>query len=63
MGKKTGLDSEYYYLLDRGDIESKEGLKNLYFPAPLSELTPVDLADGESIRLSLLPKGFMYWSG
>jgi exonuclease SbcD len=62
-GRKTGLDSEYYYLLDRGALESEEGLKIFLFHAPISELTPVDLAHGESIRLSLLPKGFMYYGG
>ncbi|MGB8933676.1 MAG: DNA repair exonuclease [Candidatus Nitrosopolaris sp.] len=62
-GRKTGLDSEYYYMLDRGALESEEGLKIFLFHAPISELTPVDLAHGESIRLSLLPKGFMYYGG
>ena len=62
-GRKTGLDSEYYYMLDRGALESEEGLKIFLFHAPIRELTPVDLAHGESIRLSLLPKGFMYYGG
>lgn len=62
-GRKTGLDSEYYYLLDMGALESEEGLKIFLFHAPISELTPTDLAHGESIPLSLLPKGFMYYGG
>jgi DNA repair protein SbcD/Mre11 len=62
-GRKTGLDSEYYYLLDMRALESEEGLKIFLFHAPISELTPADLAHGESIPLSLLPKGFMYYGG
>ncbi|HXP53170.1 MAG TPA: hypothetical protein VN922_24715, partial [Bacteroidia bacterium] len=62
-GRKTGLDSEYYYLLDRGALESEEGPKIFLFHSPISELTPLDLAHGESIRLSLLPKGFLYYGG
>ena len=62
-GRKAGLDSEYYYLLDIGALEYEEGLKIFLFHAPISELTPADLAHGESIPLSLLPKGFMYYGG
>lgn len=62
-GRKTGLDSEYYYLLDRGTLESEEGHKIFLFHSPISELTPLDLAHGELVRLSLLPKGFLYYGG
>jgi DNA repair protein SbcD/Mre11 len=62
-GRKTGLDSEYYHLLDMGALEYEEGLKIFLFHAPISELTPAELAHGESIPLSLLPKGFMYYGG
>ena len=44
-------------------LESEEDLKIFLFHAPISELTPVDLAHGESIPLSLLPKGFKYYGG
>ena len=60
-GRKSGLDSEYYNLLDMGSLESEEGIKVFLFHAPISELTPIDLAHGESIPLSLLPKGFKYY--
>jgi exonuclease SbcD len=62
-GRKTGLDSEYYNLLDMEALESEEDFKIFLFHAPISELTPVDLAHGESIPLSLLPKGFIYYGG
>jgi DNA repair exonuclease SbcCD nuclease subunit len=62
-GRKTGLDIDYYYLLDIGTLEREEGIKIFLFHAPISELTPIDLAHGESIPLSLLPKGFMYYGG
>jgi exonuclease SbcD len=62
-GRKTGLDSEYYNLLDIEALESEEDFKIFLFHAPISELTPVDLAHGESIPLSLLPKGFIYYGG
>lgn len=62
-GRKTGLDSEYYNLLDIEALESEEDFKIFLFHAPISELTPVDLDHGESIPLSLLPKGFIYYGG
>ncbi len=62
-GRKTGLDSEYYDLLDMEALESEEDLKIFLFHASISEITPVDLAHGESIPLSLLPKGFIYYGG
>ena len=62
-GRKSGLDSEYYNLLDMGSLESEEGIKVFLFHTPISELTPIDLAHGESIPLSLLPKGFKYYGG
>lgn len=62
-GRKTGLDLEYYKMLDMDALESEEGLKIFLFHAPISELTPIDLAYGNSVPLSLLPKGFMYYGG
>ena len=62
-GRKSGLDIEYYNLLDMGSLESEEGIKVFLFHTPISELTPIDLAHGESIPLSLLPKGFKYYGG
>jgi DNA repair protein SbcD/Mre11 len=62
-GRKIGLDIEYYYQLDRGALESEKGPRIFLFHSAISELTPLDLAHGESIRLSLLPKGFLYYGG
>jgi DNA repair protein SbcD/Mre11 len=62
-GRKSGLDSEYYNLLDMDALESEEGIKIFLFHAPISELTPTDLAFGKSIPLSMLPKGFKYYGG
>ena len=62
-GRKTGLDAEYYSMLDMDALESEEGFKIFLFHAPISELTPIDLARGDTIPLSLLPKGFRYYGG
>lgn len=62
-GRKVGLDSELYHLLDMESLESEEGIKIFLFHAPISELTPADIDHGGSISLSLLPKGFMYYGG
>ncbi len=62
-GRKKGLDTEYYNMLDMEALESEEGLKIFLFHAPISELTPIDLAYGSTMPLSMLPKGFRYYGG
>ena len=62
-GRKTGLDSDYYKMLDMGALESEEGFKIFLFHAPITEFTPIELAHGDTIPMSLLPKGFKYYGG
>ncbi len=62
-GRKTGLDLEYYKMLDLGVLESEEGFKIFLFHAPITEFTPIELAHGDIMPFSLLPKGFKYYGG
>jgi DNA repair protein SbcD/Mre11 len=62
-GRKTGLDLEYYKMLDLGVLESEEGFKIFLFHAPITEFTPIELAHGDMMPFSLLPKGFKYYGG
>jgi DNA repair protein SbcD/Mre11 len=62
-GRKTGLDLEYYKMLDLGVLESEEGFKIFLFHAPIMEFTPIELAHGDMMPFSLLPKGFRYYGG
>lgn len=62
-GRKTGLDLEYYKMLDLGVLESEGGVKIFLFHAPITEFTPIELAHGDMMPFSLLPKGFKYYGG
>jgi DNA repair protein SbcD/Mre11 len=62
-GRKIGLDLEYYKMLDLGVLESEEGFKIFLFHAPITEFTPIELAHGDMVPFSLLPKGFKYYGG
>ena len=62
-GRKIGLDLEYYKKLDLGVLESEEGFKIFLFHAPIAEFTSIELAHGDMVPYSLLPKGFKYYGG
>ncbi len=62
-GRMSGLDSKNYKLIDLNTLESEDGLKIFLFHTSINELTPLDLAFGDGIPISLLPKGFKYYGG
>lgn len=61
-GLKAGRDITYYETLDRDSLEATDGFKIFMFHGALSELTGGDVI-GESMPLSLLPRGFNYYAG
>ena len=63
LGKKGGLEKEYYYQLINDHLEAEDGYKIFMFHSPINELKPADLAGMEAMGISLLPKGFDYYAG
>jgi len=63
IGKKGGLEKEYYKELDLAFLEQEEGPKIFMFHTALTELKPKDLEQMESNPVSFLPKGFDYYAG
>ncbi|MBW2995743.1 exonuclease SbcCD subunit D [Candidatus Woesearchaeota archaeon] len=63
LGKKGGLEKEYYKNLMKEHLESEQGYKIFMFHSALTEFKPEDLKDMDSQPLSLLPKNFNYYAG
>jgi DNA repair exonuclease SbcCD nuclease subunit len=62
-GKKGGLEKGYYYNLIRENLEEEKGYKIFMFHTAISELKTKELANMDSMAISLLPKGFGYYAG
>ncbi len=62
-GRKNGLESEYYALLDRAPLEREKGFKVFVFHSAVDEMRPPGYEFGQSIPISLFPKGFDYYAG
>ncbi|MBD3361579.1 hypothetical protein GF358_02175 [Candidatus Woesearchaeota archaeon] len=63
LGKKGGLEKNYYYDLHRENLENEKGYKIFLFHSAITELKTKELSNMESMPLSLLPKGFNYYAG
>ncbi|MFA6089576.1 MAG: metallophosphoesterase [Candidatus Woesearchaeota archaeon] len=63
LGKKGGLESEYYKDIDYSNLEKEEGYKIFMFHTTITELKPKDMQNVESNPISILPKGFNYYAG
>jgi len=63
IGKKGGLEKDYYESLARDNLEKEEGYKIFMFHTALTELKPKELEKMDSAPVSLLPKGFDYYAG
>ena len=64
LGKKGGLEKNYFYNLDREELEKREKTFKIFmFHSALTELKTKDMADMDSMPVSLLPKGFNYYAG
>jgi len=63
VGRKGGLDIEYYHMLCREELEQEPGAKIFVFHCALAELKPKHLQEMEAMAISLFPKGFDYYAG
>jgi exonuclease SbcD len=59
--RKTGLEKNYFEILDRESLEKEKGFKIFAFHSAISELKPAFLTQMESVPISLLPRGFNYY--
>lgn len=60
--RKTGLEKNYFEILDRESLEKEQGFKIFAFHSAISELKPDFLTQMESIPISLFPRGFNYYA-
>jgi hypothetical protein len=63
FGKKTGLETTYYKILDRENIEKEPGFKIFLFHTLLTELKTPELEIIETEPIAILPKNFNYYAG
>lgn len=63
LGKKGGLEKNYYFNLVRENLENEDGYKIFLFHSLLTELKPAEFEQVDSAPLSLLPKNFNYYAG
>lgn len=63
IGKKGGLESGYYHVLAKDNLEQALGPKVFLFHSAIEELKPREFAQVEGMALSLLPRGFDYYAG
>ncbi|MCK5474440.1 MAG: DNA repair exonuclease [Candidatus Aenigmarchaeota archaeon] len=63
LGKKGGLDIEYYRALDRESLEAETGYKIFMFHSGLEEYKPEFLKHVSFLPISLLPKNMNYYAG
>lgn len=62
IGKKGGLEKEYYYHLAREPLEKESGFKIFVFHSAVTEMKPKGMEQMESLPVSLLPEGFEYYA-
>ena len=62
LGKKGGLDKEYYQNLIKDQLEAEQGYKIFMLHSTLTEFKPKELEHADSHPLSLLPKNFNYYA-
>jgi exonuclease SbcD len=63
IGKKGGLEREFYKKLIKENLEAEGGYKIFMFHSAIEEFKPADLAEMDAAPLSFLPKGFDYYAG
>ena len=61
MGRKGGLDVNYYRDIDRS-IEKEDGFKIFVFHAGIEDYRPGNMIDMLAVPISDLPKGFNYYA-
>ena len=64
LGKKGGLEKNYFYNLDKEHLEEKSTRYKIFmFHSALSELKPKGMEKMDAMPVSLLPKNFDYYAG
>jgi DNA repair exonuclease SbcCD nuclease subunit len=63
IGKKGGLEKEYYKRLEKESLEKELGYKIFMFHSALTEFKSKELSEMYSQPLSFFPKGFDYYAG
>ena len=63
LGKKGGLEKEYYKSLDKESLENEPGYKIFMFHSALTEFKSEELSEMYSQPLSFFPKQFNYYAG
>lgn len=61
-GRKSGIEREYFEILDRESLEKEPGFKIFVFHGAVTEYKPATLAAAESIPVSNLPREFDYYA-
>src|SRR3989338_4178618 len=62
-GRRAGLESELFELLERPALETISGSKIFLFHTTIAELKPKGLEKVSGVPLSLFPKQFQYYAG
>lgn len=63
IGKRGGLEKEYYKSLVKENLEQEDGYKIFMFHSALEEFKPDEMKEMEGQPLSFLPRGFDYYAG
>ena len=63
IGKRGGLDKNFYAELDREHLESEQSKKIFMFHCTIQEIKPKEFEDIEAMSISSLPKNFNYYAG
>ncbi len=64
LGKKGGLEKNYFYNLDKKHLEEPSTRYKIFmFHSAISELKPKGMEKMDSMPVSLLPKNFNYYAG
>lgn len=62
-GRKAGLEKEYFESLNAERLEREKGFKIFLFHTSITEMNPGYIPEGQSIPISMFPKGFDYYAG
>jgi hypothetical protein len=62
LGKRGGLEKEYYKSLIKEELENEEGYKIFMLHSTIDELKPESMKEIDSQPISLLPKNFNYYA-
>ena len=63
LGRRGGLEKEYYKSLDKDALEKEEGYKIFMFHSALTEFKSREMSEMYSQPLSFFPKNFNYYAG